>query len=141
MSKLQTLNTIKSDLENEKLERIESDSEEEESVNLIVQNFSGAGDKRVEITALLSTIMAQRELDQQRIINLNIDNSELDKEIAALDTKLHYMKLDLNNAQIKIESLESEIKNQGTKENAYILVSVFSNLMWIVAVIFLMYLK
>jgi hypothetical protein len=141
MSKLQTLNTIKSDLENEKLERIESDSEEEESINLIVQNFSGAGDKRVEITALLSTIMAQRELDQQRIINLNIDNSELDKEIAALDTKLHYMKLDLNNAQIKIESLESEIKNQGIKENAYILVSVFSNLMWIAAVIFLMYLK
>lgn len=141
MSKLQTLNTIKSDLENEKLERIESDSEEEESVNLIVQNFSGAGDKRVEITALLSTIMAQRELDQQRIINLNIDNSELDKEIASLDTKLHYMKLDLNNAQIKIESLESEIKNQGTKENAYILVSVFSNLMWIAAVLFLMYLK
>jgi hypothetical protein len=141
MSKLQTLNTIKSDLENEKLERIESDSEEEESINLIVQNFSGAGDKRVEITARLATLMAQRELDQQRIINLNIDNSELDKEIAALDTKLHYMKLDLNNAQIKIESLESEIKNQGIKENAYILVSVFSNLMWIAAVIFLMYLK
>ena len=110
MNKSDILKIVKSNIENEDiLNNVESDSENE-GENIIIQNFSIGGDKRVEVSSMLSTLLAQREVDQRKFLTLNKKNSELEIENSKLDMKLHYMKLDLANAEIKIEDL------QGTKK-------------------------
>lgn len=97
------LNTIKRDLES-KIEDVfieDHSGDEAEPANLIIQNFSLTTDKRVEITSMFATIMAQRELDQQKIIALNKENTDLDKNLSRVETQLHYLRLDLNNKSIQ----------------------------------------
>ena len=106
MIKSDVLKTVKSDIENENIDTAGTDSENEEDNNIIIQNFSIAGDKRVEVSTMLSSLLAQREVDQKRFICLNKKNSELEVENSKLDMKLHYMKLDLANAEIKNEELQ-----------------------------------
>ena len=103
MNKSDILKTVKCDLENENdfVNTVGIDSENEDDNNIIIQNFSIAGDKRVEVSSMLSTLLAQREVDQRRFIALNKKNGELEVENSKLDMKLHYMKLDLANAEIK----------------------------------------
>ena len=100
MDRATVLDTIKRDLES-KVEVENDDIDEETSTNLIVQNFSITTDKRVEITSMFATIMAQRELDQQKIISLNKDNADLEKDLSRIETQLHYLRLDLNNTSIQ----------------------------------------
>ena len=131
MNKSDILKSVKSDLENEEvLNNAESDSESEDQ-NIIIQNFSIGGDKRVEVSSMLSTLLAQREVDQRRFISLNKKNGELEVENSKLDMKLHYMKLDLANAEIKVEELQisketiktlskqlEDLKKSNAEENA-----------------------
>lgn len=106
MNKSDILKTVKSNLENEEVfNNIDSETENE-GENIIIQNFSIGGDKRVEVSSMLSTLLAQREVDQRKFLSLNKKNSELEIENSKLDMKLHYMKLDLANAEIKIEDLQ-----------------------------------
>jgi hypothetical protein len=107
MNKSDILKTVKSDLENEDINNAGTDSENEDNDNIIIQNFSISGDKRVEVSSMLSTLLAQREVDQRRFIALNKKNAELEVENSKLDMKLHYLKLDLTNAEIKNEELVS----------------------------------
>ena len=100
MDRATVLDTIKRDLES-KVDVENDDIDEETSTNLIVQNFSVTTDKRVEITSMFATIMAQRELDQQKIISLNKDNADLEKDLSRIETQLHYLRLDLNNTSIQ----------------------------------------
>ena len=100
MDRATVLDTIKRDLES-KVEVDNDDIDEETSTNLIVQNFSVTTDKRVEITSMFATIMAQRELDQQKIIALNKENADLEKDLSRIETQLHYLRLDLNNTSIQ----------------------------------------
>jgi hypothetical protein len=100
MDRATVLDTIKRDLES-KVEVENDDIDEETSTNLIVQNFSVTTDKRVEITSMFATIMAQRELDQQKIIALNKENADLEKDLSRIETQLHYLRLDLNNTSIQ----------------------------------------
>jgi hypothetical protein len=110
MNKSDILKTVKSNIENEDIiNNVESDSENE-GENIIIQNFSIGGDKRVEVSSMLSTVLAQREVDQRKFLNLNKKNSELEIENSKLDMKLHYMKLDLANAEIKVEELQGNKK-------------------------------
>lgn len=99
MDRATVLDTIKRDLES----KVEVEEEDDvcEETNLIVQNFSVTTDKRVEITSMFATIMAQRELDQQKIISLNKDNADLEKDLSRIETQLHYLRLDLNNTSIQ----------------------------------------
>lgn len=99
MDRATVLDTIKRDLES----KVEVEDEDDvcEETNLIVQNFSITTDKRVEITSMFATIMAQRELDQQKIISLNKDNADLEKDLSRIETQLHYLRLDLNNTSIQ----------------------------------------
>lgn len=100
MDRATVLDTIKRDLES-KVDVENDDIDEETSTNLIVQNFSVTTDKRVEITSMFATIMAQRELDQQKIIALNKENADLEKDLSRIETQLHYLRLDLNNTSIQ----------------------------------------
>ena len=99
MDRATVLDTIKRDLES----KVDVEEEDDvcEETNLIVQNFSITTDKRVEITSMFATIMAQRELDQQKIISLNKDNADLEKDLSRIETQLHYLRLDLNNTSIQ----------------------------------------
>jgi hypothetical protein len=99
MDRATVLDTIKRDLES----KVEVEEEDDvcEETNLIVQNFSVTTDKRVEITSMFATIMAQRELDQQKIIALNKENADLEKDLSRIETQLHYLRLDLNNTSIQ----------------------------------------
>ena len=99
MDRATVLDTIKRDLES----KVEVEDEDDvcEETNLIVQNFSITTDKRVEITSMFATIMAQRELDQQKIIALNKENADLEKDLSRIETQLHYLRLDLNNTSIQ----------------------------------------
>ena len=90
MDRATVLDTIKRDLES----KVDVEEEDDvcEETNLIVQNFSITTDKRVEITSMFATIMAQRELDQQKIISLNKDNADLEKDLSRIETQLHYLR-------------------------------------------------
>jgi chromosome segregation ATPase len=114
MDRATVLDTIKRDLES-KVEVENDDIDEETSTNLIVQNFSVTTDKRVEITSMFATIMAQRELDQQKIIALNKENADLEKDLSRIETQLHYLRLDLNNTSIQhLEAVKE--RDRVTKE-------------------------
>jgi|688.fasta_scaffold203816_3 hypothetical protein len=113
MDRATVLDTIKRDLES----KVEVEEEDDvcEETNLIVQNFSVTTDKRVEITSMFATIMAQRELDQQKIIALNKENADLEKDLSRIETQLHYLRLDLNNTSIQhLESVKE--RDRVTKE-------------------------
>lgn len=111
MNKMDILNTVKTDIENESSHENESDSDNDETdKNIIIENFSIGGDKRVDVSSMLSTILAQRELDQKRFLLLSKKNGDLEVENSKLDTKLHYMKLDLANAEIRFEKSQAEKK-------------------------------
>jgi hypothetical protein len=138
MNKTEILKTVKSDIEGEDIKFNNEDSDtENEGENIIIQNFSIGGDKRVEVSSMLSTLLAQREVDQKKFLTLNKKNNELELENSKLDMKLHYMKLDLENAQIKAEELETVKKTLETvsKElqwkKSMLNVSVFIDLVFI----------
>jgi outer membrane protein assembly factor BamA len=138
MNKTEILKTVKSDIEGEDIKFNNEDSDtENEGENIIIQNFSIGGDKRVEVSSMLSTLLAQREVDQKKFLTLNKKNNELEVENSKLDMKLHYMKLDLANAQIKAEELETVKKTLETvsKElqwkKSMLNVSVFIDLVFI----------
>lgn len=109
MDKMEVLNTVKQDIEEN--EPVHNDSDDEVSEeNIVIRNFSIGGDKRVDVSSMLSTILAQRELDQKRFLLLSKKNGDLEIENSKLETKLHYMKLDLVNSEIKVQSSMKKIE-------------------------------
>ena len=110
MNTSDVLKSVKFDLENETTDPDYVESEEEDE-NIIIQNFSAGGIKKIEISSMLSTLLAQREVDQKKFILLNKKNSELEVENSKLDMKLHYIRLDLSNALIKLEEAEMTKKS------------------------------
>lgn len=110
MERIKILKTVKENME--ELEEVHSEEEVSETEeNVIVKSFS-QNENRVDISSMLSVILAQREIDQKRIISLYKKISEMDSENSKLDSRLHYTKMDLVNAEIKIETLVKELQNE-----------------------------
>lgn len=85
-----------------------------------------------------ASLMLQQLLKKEEEYNkLQKKYYELDKEYNSLDTQNHYIKLDLNNSDLKVEELENKVKNISTDRFYYLCESMF----WrFVLVLYLIYL-
>jgi hypothetical protein len=116
MERAEILTSTKENMDTE-LDNIllsEEDDDDSNHENFIVKNFS-SNKRRVDTTGMLSIILAQREMDQKRIISLTKKLSESEKENMRLETKLHYTRMDLVNAQIGIENLNKDVDDMKLK--------------------------
>ena len=109
MERAEILTSIKENMDTE-VDNILLSEDDDDSTqeNIIVKNFS-SNERRVDTTGMLSIILAQREMDQRRIISLTKKLTESEKENMRLETKLHYTRMDLVNAQISIENLTKDV--------------------------------
>lgn len=82
----------------------DGDTEETENVpNLIIRNFSDATNR----FDILTTILAQREFDMQKISKLEKELNTSIVEMERIETKLHYCRLDLGNSQIACQDKDT----------------------------------
>jgi hypothetical protein len=87
------------------------------SINLIVQHVENKQKKRkvshtqskTQDTSMSDSIYAQHEVDMQTIQLLKDKINELKIENADLDSKKHYLTLDLNNAQCDVNDLKKQV--------------------------------
>jgi len=87
------------------------------SINLIVQHVENKQKKRkvshtqskTQDTSMSDSIYAQHEVDIQTIQLLKDKINELKIENADLDSKKHYLTLDLNNAQCDVNDLKKQV--------------------------------
>jgi hypothetical protein len=88
------------------------------SINLIVQHVenkqkkrkvSHSNSKNQDNLSMSDSIYAQHEVDMQTIQLLKDKMNELKIENADLDSKKHYLTLDLNNAQCEINDLKKQV--------------------------------
>jgi len=90
------------------------------SINLIVQHVENKQKKRKltttqskiqdnTTTTMSDSIYAQHEVDMQTIQLLKDKINELKIENANLDSKKHYLTLDLNNAQCEVNDLKKQV--------------------------------
>ena len=88
------------------------------SINLIVQHVENKQKKRKLMTTkfqdnttitMSDSIYAQHEVDMQTIQLLKDKMNDLKIENADLDSKKHYLTLDLNNAQCDINNLNKQV--------------------------------
>lgn len=117
MERAEILTSIKENMDTDVVDNVFlSEDEEDDSTqeNFIVKNFS-TNDRRIDTTGMLSIILAQREMDQKRIISLTKKLNESEKENMRLETKLHYTRIDLVNAQISIENLTKDVDTMKVK--------------------------
>ena len=106
MERIEILKTVKENMDT--MEDYISEDEIDTDENVIINRFS-QNETRVDVASMLSVILAQRELDQKRIVSLNKKISEMDAENSKLDSKLHYTKMDLVNVEIKAETFAKEL--------------------------------
>jgi len=87
------------------------------SINLIVQHVENKQKKRkvshtqskTQDTSMSDSIYAQHEVDMQTIQLLKDKMNDLKIENADLDSKKHYLTLDLNNAQCDVNDLKKQV--------------------------------
>jgi len=87
------------------------------SINLIVQHVENKQKKRkvshtqskTQDTSMSDSIYAQHEVDMQTIQLLKDKINDLKIENADLDSKKHYLTLDLNNAQCDVNDLKKQV--------------------------------
>jgi len=87
------------------------------SINLIVQHVENKQKKRKvshqqfknQDTSMSDSIYAQHEVDMRTIQLLKDKMNELKIENADLDSKKHYLTLDLNNAQCEVNDLKKQV--------------------------------
>ena len=87
------------------------------SINLIVQHVENKQKKRkvshtqskTQDTSMSDSIYAQHEVDMQTIQLLKDKINELKIENADLDSKKHYLTLDLNNAQCDVNEMKKQV--------------------------------
>ena len=103
------LKSVKENLENVDLNADNASSDSETDENIIIKSFSAQSDRRVDVASMLSTVLAQREIDQKRIIKVNKKLNECEMENSKLDTKLHYLRLDLSNSELDLETFRAKV--------------------------------
>ena len=87
------------------------------SINLIVQHVENKQKKRkvshtqskTQDTSMSDSIYAQHEVDMQTIQLLKDKINDLKIENADLDSKKHYLTLDLNNAQCDVNEMKKQV--------------------------------
>ena len=87
------------------------------SINLIVQHVENKQKKRkvshtqskTQDTSMSDSIYAQHEVDMQTIQLLKDKINDLKIENADLDSKKHYLTLDLNNSQCEVNDLKKQV--------------------------------
>lgn len=88
----------------------DSETSKFKSVNFLIQNMFDEKGKKKQNRDILSTIIAQRELDRQKIEQLMLKKYESDVESGKVELQLHYTKLDMNNLDIKCDELTKKLK-------------------------------
>ena len=88
----------------------DSQSNKLKSVNFLIQNMFDEKGKKKQNRDILSTIIAQRELDRQKIEQLMLKKYESDIESGKIEMQLHYTKLDKNNLDVKCDELTKKLK-------------------------------
>ena len=84
------------------------DDDDKEVPNLLVQSYYNKGKK--DSSAILALLIAQRELDHNKLEKMSKHNYTNKLEMEKSDMKLHYARLELNNANVKCDSLRDKIK-------------------------------
>jgi len=96
---------------------LENTKPSKSSINLIVQHVENKQKKRkvshtqskTQDTSMSDSIYAQHEVDMQTIQLLKDKINELKIENADLDSKKHYLTLDLNNAQCDVNEMKKQV--------------------------------
>lgn len=114
----ENLKTLQKDMEDlyekrdDSSDEVDSTTTNGENINIILKTFgdSGLGKKRKIIDGDITySLLAQRELDSEKIQKLLKRISYYKSQISRIETQLHYLRLDYNNALIKTEELEKSI--------------------------------
>jgi hypothetical protein len=82
--------------------------------NIIMKNFdiSQCKKRKMNDGEITCTLIAQRELDTQKIHQMTKKIYSLKLELSKVETQLHYLRLELNNENIKNEELKKELKKE-----------------------------
>jgi len=102
----------------------EDDEDIENEPNLLIQSFFSKKAKREN--DIVPVLLAQRELDRNKMEKLSNRIFEVQMEYEKTDIKHHYSKLELNNTQIKCEELTSKLL-QTKKEHKIEIVNIQEN--------------
>ena len=105
-------------------EEYENNDIQEEEPNLLIQSFFSKKPKRDN--DIVPVLLAQRELDRNKMEKLSNRIFEIQMEYEKSDIKHHYSKLELNNSQIKCDELTSKLL-QTKKEHKIDIVKIKEN--------------
>ena len=90
-------------------ENSDDDSEEE---NVIITNFVGSGgsSRKQDNSVIVSTLLAQHELDRNKIASLTKKMYKMEVETERIETKAHYLRLDFSNTTLQLEEYKEKVK-------------------------------
>ena len=85
----------------------DENNDNENEPNLLIQSFFSKKPKRDN--DIVPVLLAQRELDRNKMEKLSNRIFEIQMEYEKSDIKHHYSKIELNNSQIKCDELTSKL--------------------------------
>ena len=106
------LKELQEQMNKEREDIVISDEEDENNdienePNLLIQSFFSKKPKRDN--DIVPVLLAQRELDRNKMEKLSNRIFEIQMEYEKSDIKHHYSKIELNNSQIKCDELTSKL--------------------------------
>ena len=105
-------------------ENSDDDSEEE---NVIITNFMGSGgsSKKQDNSVIVSTLLAQHELDRNKIASLTKKMYKMEVETERIETKAHYLRLDFSNTTLQLEEYKEKVKQLTKKYKQTKIIDMF----------------
>jgi hypothetical protein len=105
-------------------ENSDDDSEEE---NVIITNFVGSGgsSRKQDNSVIVSTLLAQHELDRNKIASLTKKMYKMEVETERIETKAHYLRLDFSNTTLQLEEYKEKVKQLTKKYKQRKIMDIF----------------
>lgn len=103
----------------------DDDSEDE---NVIITNFvggSGGSSKKQDNSVIVSTLLAQHELDRNKIASLTKKMYKMEVETERIETKAHYLRLDFSNTTLQLEEYKEKVKQLEKKYKQTRIIDMF----------------